>query len=70
MRVNEDRRKIVHTVKRGKATWICYILRRNCLQKHFMEGKIEVMDDEEEDVGRYWMNVTKREGTVSRQRKH
>ena len=41
MRVNEDRRKIVHTVKRGKANWICYILLGYCLLKHVMEGKIE-----------------------------
>jgi hypothetical protein len=24
-----------------KANWICHILRRNCLLKHIIEGKIE-----------------------------
>jgi hypothetical protein len=30
----------LHSIKRGKANWIGYILRRNCLIKHFVEGKI------------------------------
>jgi hypothetical protein len=29
-RGKEDR-NIVHTIKRRKAEWICYILRKNCL---------------------------------------
>jgi hypothetical protein len=39
-RVKEER-NIVHTIKRRKANWICHILRRNCLLKHVIEGKIE-----------------------------
>jgi len=31
---------IVHTVKGRKANWIGHILRRNCLLKHVIEGKI------------------------------
>jgi hypothetical protein len=38
-RVKEER-NIVHTIKR-KANWIGHILRRNCLLKHVIEGKIK-----------------------------
>jgi hypothetical protein len=38
-RVKEER-NIVHTIKRRKANWIGYILRRNCLLKHVIEGKL------------------------------
>jgi hypothetical protein len=65
-RVKEDR-NILHTVKRRKANWIGHILRRNCLLKHVIEGKIEgkmeVLKDEEEDVSSYWMTLRKREDT-------
>jgi hypothetical protein len=39
-RVKEER-NIVHTIKRRKANWIGHILRRNCLVKHVIEGKLE-----------------------------
>jgi hypothetical protein len=39
-RVKEER-NILHTVKRRKGNWIGHILRRNCLVKHVIEGKIE-----------------------------
>jgi hypothetical protein len=39
-RVKEER-NILHTVKRRKANWMGYILCRNCLLKHVIEGKIE-----------------------------
>ena len=32
---------ILQSIKRNKAKWIGQILRRNCLLKHFIEGKIE-----------------------------
>ena len=32
---------ILPTVNRRKANWIGHILRRNCLMKHIVEGKIE-----------------------------
>jgi hypothetical protein len=38
-RVKEERH-IVHTVKRRKVNWIGHILRRNCLLKHVIEGKV------------------------------
>jgi len=34
-------RNIVRTIKRKKANWIGHILRRNCLQNHVTDGKIE-----------------------------
>jgi hypothetical protein len=34
-------RNIVHTIKRRKANWIGHILRRNCLLKQVIEGKLE-----------------------------
>jgi hypothetical protein len=39
-RVDRER-NIVHTIKRRKANWIGHILRRNCLLKHVIEGKLE-----------------------------
>jgi hypothetical protein len=39
-RVKEER-NILHTIKRRKANWIGRILRRNCLLKHVIEGKLE-----------------------------
>jgi hypothetical protein len=39
-RVKEER-NIVHTIKRRKANWFGYILRRNCLLKQVIEGKLE-----------------------------
>jgi hypothetical protein len=32
---------ILLTIKRRKANWIGHILRRNCLLKHVIEGKLE-----------------------------
>jgi hypothetical protein len=40
VRVKEER-NILHTIKRRKANWIGHILRRNCLVKHVIEGKLE-----------------------------
>jgi hypothetical protein len=39
-RVKEER-NVLHTIKRRKANWIGYILRRNCLLKHVIKGKRE-----------------------------
>jgi hypothetical protein len=39
-------------------------MRRTCLIKHAIEGKIERREDEkEEDVSSYWMTLKKREDT-------
>jgi hypothetical protein len=39
-RVKEER-NILHKIKRAKANWIGHILRRNCLLKHVIEGKLQ-----------------------------
>jgi hypothetical protein len=39
-RVKEER-NIIQNIKRRKANWIGHILRRNCLLKHVIKGKIE-----------------------------
>jgi hypothetical protein len=36
----KEERNIIHTVKRRKDNWVGHILRRNCLLKHIIEGKI------------------------------
>jgi hypothetical protein len=41
-RVKEER-NILYTVKSRKADWIGHILRRNCLLKHVIEGKMKGM---------------------------
>jgi hypothetical protein len=50
-RVKEER-NILHTIKRRKANWIGHMLRRNCLLKHVIEGKIEERIDETGRRGR------------------
>jgi hypothetical protein len=37
----KEERNIVHTIKRRKANWIGHILRRNCLLKQVIEGRLE-----------------------------
>jgi hypothetical protein len=34
-------KEFLHTIKRRKANWICHFLRRNCLPKRVIKGKIE-----------------------------
>jgi hypothetical protein len=40
LRVNEQR-NILHEISKRKANWIGYILRRNCLLRQVIEGKIK-----------------------------
>ena len=40
LRVNEQR-NILREIREGKANWIGHILRRNCLLKQVIEGKIK-----------------------------
>ena len=40
LRVNEQR-NILHEIRKRKASWIARILRRNCLLKQVIEGKIK-----------------------------
>ena len=43
LRVNEQR-NILHEIRKRKANWIGHILRRNCLLKQVIEGKIKGID--------------------------
>ena len=67
LRVKEQR-NILQEIRKRKANWIGHILRRNCLLQRVTEGKIkggiEVKEDEEEDVGRYWMTLRNGEDTL------
>jgi hypothetical protein len=40
LRVSEQR-NILHEIRRRKANWIGHILRRNCLLKEVIEGKVK-----------------------------
>jgi hypothetical protein len=64
----KEQRNILHEILKRKANWIGHILRRNCLLQPVIEGKIkggiEVKEDEEEDVGRYWMTLRRGEDTL------
>jgi hypothetical protein len=48
LRVSEQR-NILHEIRKRKANWIGHILRRNCLLKEVIEGKIK-----------RWIEVTRR----------
>jgi hypothetical protein len=37
----KEQRNILHEIGKRKANWIGHILRRNCLLRHRIEGKIE-----------------------------
>jgi hypothetical protein len=47
---SREERNIVHAIKRRKADWIGYILRRNCLVIHASKKIYKGGEDEEEDV--------------------
>jgi hypothetical protein len=40
LRVNEQR-NILHEIRKRKANWIGHILRKNCILKQVIEGKIK-----------------------------
>ena len=67
LRVNEQR-NILHEIRKRKANWIGYILRRNYLLKLVIEGKIKGrwkwQEDEEEDVRSYWMTLRTGDDTL------
>jgi hypothetical protein len=37
----KEQRNILHKIKKRKANWFGHILRRNCLLKHLIKGKLE-----------------------------
>ena len=63
-----EQRNILHDISKWKANWIGHILRRNCLLKQVIEGKIKGgtkgQEDEEEDEGSYWMTLRTGEDTL------
>jgi len=40
-------------------TWIDRILRMNCLAKQNFVGKIQIVEEEKNDLSRYWMAAKK-----------
>ena len=60
LRVNEQR-NILHEIRKRKANWIGHILRRNCLLKQAIEGKIKGEMEVARRHGRrlrsYWMTL-------------
>jgi hypothetical protein len=54
----QERRKMLHTIKRRKDNCIGDVLRRNCLLNHVIKGntewEMEGLEDEEEEVSSYW----------------
>jgi len=72
LRVKEQR-NILQEISKRKANWIGHILCRKCLLKRVIEGKIKGgikwQEDEEEDVGSYWITLRKGEDTLIWRRK-
>jgi hypothetical protein len=70
----KEQRNIVHEISKRKANWIDHILRRNCFLQRVIEGKIKReykwQEDEEEDIGSYWMTIGRGEETLIWRRKH
>jgi len=66
-------RNILHEIRKRKANWIGHILRRNCLLKQVIEGKVsgrwKWQEKEEEDVRNYWMILRTGEDTLIWRRK-
>jgi hypothetical protein len=58
-------RNILHRIKRRSANLIGNILRRNCLQKHVieekLEGRIEMTGRRGRGRKQYWMTLRKRQ---------
>ena len=51
LRVNEQR-NILHEIRKRKINWIGHILRRNCLLKQVIEGKIKGEGDRSDNKTR------------------
>ena len=58
LRVNEQR-NILHEIRKRKGNWIGHILRRNCLLKQVIEGKIKGEMEVTRRRGRRRKNVLK-----------
>ena len=65
----KEQRNILHEIRKRKANWIGHILRRNCLLQRVIAGKIKGgggkwQENEEEDVGSYWLTLRTGEDTL------
>jgi len=69
----KEQRNILHEIRKRKANRIDHILCRNWLLQRVIEGKVrkrwEWQEDEEEDVGSYWMTLRKEEDNLIWRRK-
>jgi hypothetical protein len=66
LRVKEQK-NILHEINKRKANWIGHILLRNRLLRQVIAEKIKGykwQEDEEEDVGSYWMTLRKGQDTL------
>ena len=63
LRINEQR-NILHEIRKRKANWIGHILRRNCLLKQVIEGKIKGEMEVTRRRGSYWMTLRTGEDTL------
>jgi hypothetical protein len=67
LRVKEQK-NILHEISKQQANWIGHILRRNCLLRQVIEGKlkggIEVTERRGRRRGKHWMTLTKRGDTL------
>jgi hypothetical protein len=45
-----EQRNILHAIRKRKANWIGHILRRNCLLKQVIEGKIKGGDRSDKKI--------------------
>ena len=55
-----EERNVIYAIKRRKADWISYILRRNCLVIHGSKKTYKGGEDEEENVRSYRMTSSRR----------
>jgi hypothetical protein len=72
-RVKEET-STLQTIKRRKAIWNCLILRRNCLLKHVIDGKVgrKIRNDGKlrKKTCRHWMTLRKLKVTGNWRTKH
>jgi hypothetical protein len=63
--ITNSQRNILHEISKWKANWIGHILRRNCLLRRVIKGKIKGgMEVTGRRGGSYWMTLRKGEDTV------
>jgi hypothetical protein len=62
---DSEQRNILHEIRKRKANWISHILRKNCLLKEVIEGKIRGRIEVTRRLGRScWMTLGTEEDTL------